>query len=102
MDVVVCVVQYRLGMLGFLSTGDDRCPGNFGLWDQLTAFKWVKVCRGFEFKIKIFKENIASFGGDPNNITAFGQSAGAASIDLLSLSPLSDGIFSFFSFNLFN
>jgi carboxylesterase type B len=42
------VVQYRLGLLGFLSSGDSRCPGNFGLWDQLAAFQWVKV--DFEFK----------------------------------------------------
>lgn len=79
-DVVVCIVQYRLGLLGFFSTGDERCPGNLGLWDQLTAFQWIK-------------ENIATFGGDPNNVTAFGQSAGAAAIDLLSLSPLSKGLF---------
>lgn len=77
-DVIVCNIQYRLGMLGFLSTGDSKCFGNFGLWDQLAAFKWIK-------------ENIAAFGGDPDNITAFGQSAGAASVDLLSISSESDG-----------
>lgn len=78
-DVVVCVIQYRLGLLGFLSTGTDECPGNFGLWDQLEAFKWIKA-------------NLSGFGGDPSNITAFGQSAGAASIDLLSISPYGRGI----------
>uniref|UniRef100_A0A915CXQ4 Carboxylesterase type B domain-containing protein n=1 Tax=Ditylenchus dipsaci TaxID=166011 RepID=A0A915CXQ4_9BILA len=79
-DVIVCVVQYRLGLLGFLSTGDEQCPGNFGLWDQLEAFKWIQ-------------NNIREFGGDPENVTAFGQSAGAASVDFLSLSPYSKGLF---------
>lgn len=73
-DVVVCCIQYRLGLLGFLSSGDDRCIGNFGLKDQVVAFQWIR-------------ENISLFGGDPNNVTAFGQSAGAASIDFISISP---------------
>lgn len=79
-DVIICVVQYRLGMLGFLSAPEADCPGNFGIWDQLYAFRWIR-------------ENISAFGGNPENITAFGQSAGAASIDLLSLSPHSEGLF---------
>ena len=78
-DVIVCVIQYRLGMLGFLSTGDGECPGNYGLWDQLEALKWIH-------------ENIGAFGGDNGNVTAFGQSAGAACVDVLSLSPLSRGL----------
>lgn len=72
--VIVCSIQYRLGLLGFLSTGDNRSTGNFGLKDQVAAFHWIR-------------ENISLFGGDPNNITAFGQSAGAASIDFISISP---------------
>ena len=71
-DVIVVTIQYRLGFFGF-SAGEE-IPSNIGLWDQTLALKWVQ-------------ENIGSFGGDPMNVTAFGQSAGAASVDCLCLSP---------------
>ncbi|GMR61144.1 hypothetical protein PMAYCL1PPCAC_31339, partial [Pristionchus mayeri] len=77
--VIVVVVQYRLGVLGFFSTGDEACPGNFGLWDQIEALKWIQ-------------ENIGQFGGDKDNVTIFGQSSGGASVDLLSLSPHAKGL----------
>uniref|UniRef100_M3ZFN8 Uncharacterized LOC102219135 n=2 Tax=Xiphophorus maculatus TaxID=8083 RepID=M3ZFN8_XIPMA len=79
-DVVVVLIQYRLGVLGFVSTGDEHLPGNFGLLDQIQALKWVK-------------ENIHSFGGNPDLVTIFGESAGGVSVSLLLLSPLSDGLF---------
>ncbi|WKY00247.1 hypothetical protein Q1695_014806 [Nippostrongylus brasiliensis] len=79
-DVVVVTLQYRIGLLGFFSTGDQHCLGNFGLWDQTEALKWVK-------------ENIAYFNGDPDNITVMGQSAGGASVDLLSICPHSRDLF---------
>ncbi len=79
--VVVVTVNYRLGPLGFFvhPAIEREAPGgavNFGLLDQIAAMKWLK-------------RNIAAFGGDPNNVTLFGQSAGAQSVLALMSSPLS-------------
>ena len=78
--VVVVVIQYRLGALGFFTTGDSAAPGNFGMLDQVEALKWVQ-------------ENIRDFGGDPNKVTIFGVSAGGMSVGLHLMSPLSKGLF---------
>ncbi|CAK1551293.1 unnamed protein product [Leptosia nina] len=78
--MVVVTVNYRLGPLGFLSTGDMAVPGNAGLKDQACALDWVK-------------QNIRSFGGNPDDITLFGNSAGAASVHFHYLSPRSRGKF---------
>ncbi|XP_021326380.1 uncharacterized protein ces2b [Danio rerio] len=79
-DVVVVLIQYRLGLLGFLSTGDEHAPGNYGFLDQVAALQWVQ-------------ENIHSFGGDPGSVTIFGESAGGISVSTLILSPLASGLF---------
>ncbi|XP_016325036.1 fatty acyl-CoA hydrolase precursor, medium chain isoform X3 [Sinocyclocheilus anshuiensis] len=79
-DVVVVLIQYRLGLLGFFSTGDEHAPGNYGLLDQVAALQWVQ-------------ENIHSFGGDPGSVTIFGESAGGISVSTLILSPLASGLF---------
>ncbi|XP_017480526.1 PREDICTED: esterase B1-like [Rhagoletis zephyria] len=81
-DVVLVTVNYRLGALGFLSLNDPdlQVPGNAGLKDQLLALRWIQ-------------ENIANFNGDPNNVTLFGESAGAASTHLLMLAPKAQGLF---------
>ncbi|RCN28580.1 Carboxylesterase [Ancylostoma caninum] len=79
-DVVVVTIQYRLGLLGFFSTGDAVCDGNLGLWDMTMALQWVQ-------------DNISAFGGNPNKVTVFGQSAGGASVDMLALSPHSRDLF---------
>jgi para-nitrobenzyl esterase len=76
---VVCVgVNYRLGVEGFLPI--DGAPTNLGLRDQLAALSWVR-------------DHVAAFGGDPANITVFGESAGAMSIANLVASPLGRGLF---------
>nr|XP_055233367.1 carboxylesterase 4A-like isoform X2 [Gorilla gorilla gorilla] len=78
--VVLVFLQHRLGIFGFLSTDDSHARGNWGLLDQMAALRWVQ-------------ENIAAFGGDPGNVTLFGQSAGAMSISGLMMSPLVSGLF---------
>ncbi|KAF6123586.1 carboxyl ester lipase [Phyllostomus discolor] len=78
-NVIVVTFNYRVGPLGFLSTGDSNLPGNYGLRDQHMAIAWVK-------------RNIVAFGGDPNNITIFGESAGGASVSLQILSPYNKGL----------
>ncbi|XP_018572851.1 venom carboxylesterase-6 [Anoplophora glabripennis] len=79
-DIVLVTFNYRLGILGFLSTEDDVIPGNNGLKDQVLALKWVK-------------DNIASFGGNPHSVTLAGLSAGGASVHLHYFSSLSNGLF---------
>ncbi|XP_065225806.1 esterase FE4-like [Planococcus citri] len=79
-DVVVVTVNYRLHALGFLNLGIPECPGNVGLKDLVLALKWIK-------------ENITQFGGDADNITIFGESAGASSVQFLMISPLAKGLF---------
>lgn len=74
-DVLLVVIQYRLGPLGFLSLQSDSVPGNAGLLDQLLALKWVR-------------QHIRHFCGDPENVTIFGSSSGAASVTLFMISPL--------------
>ncbi|CAL1527528.1 unnamed protein product [Lymnaea stagnalis] len=79
-DVVFVTIQYRFGLFGFLTTEDENAPGNYGLWDQALALKWVK-------------NNIAAFGGDPSDITIAGESAGGSSVSFLTLSPVPKDLF---------
>ncbi|XP_033727702.1 uncharacterized protein LOC117317000 [Pecten maximus] len=79
-DVIVVTTNYRLGLFGFLSTGDAALPGNYGLWDMIEALKWVN-------------KNIASFGGDPESVTIFGESAGGFAVSYLSIIPSNEGLF---------
>ena len=84
--VVLVTMQYRLGVFGFLShpaltaESKQKSSGNYALLDQIAALQWVKA-------------NIAKFGGDPNNVTIFGHSAGGQDVGLLMLSPLAKGLF---------
>lgn len=84
-DVVVVTVNYRLGALGYLylggALGDDyAASGNNGLLDQVAALTWVR-------------DNIANFGGDPDNVTIFGESAGGMSVGTLLGTPAATGLF---------
>jgi para-nitrobenzyl esterase len=84
--VVLVSIAYRVGMLGFLChpelTGEnpEHVSGNYGLLDQIAGLKWVK-------------NNIVKFGGDPDNVTVFGESAGGISVSMLCASPLAKGLF---------
>lgn len=76
--VVLVTLNYRLGPLGFLSVPAAGVPGNAGLKDQAAALRWVR-------------DNIAVFGGDPDRVTIFGESAGGTSVQMHMLSPVSRG-----------
>src|SRR5581483_595141 len=84
--VVVVTINYRLGIFGFLAhpaltaESAQHASGDYGLLDQILALKWVRA-------------NIAKFGGDPNNVTVFSQSAGAINTGLLMTSPLARNLF---------
>lgn len=86
-DVILVTINYRLGIFGFLAHPElsaesaNKVSGNYGIFDQLAAIKWIK-------------NNIAQFGGDPDNIMIFGQSAGAMSVQSLVSSPLAKDLIS--------
>lgn len=87
-DVIMVGIAYRVGRFGFFAhpaltaeNKDDGLFGNYGLMDEIAALKWVR-------------RNIAAFGGDPGNVTIFGESAGGMSVQTLLTSPLSQGLFS--------
>ncbi|KAH9490506.1 hypothetical protein DERF_016705 [Dermatophagoides farinae] len=79
-EVIVVAINYRIGPFGFLYGDNEHTPGNLGFHDQLLGLKWVQ-------------ENIENFGGDPNKVTIFGESAGSMSASALVQSPIARGLF---------
>ena len=79
-NVIVVTINYRLGLFGFLDIDDENGKGNYGLWDQHLALKWVN-------------EHITAFGGDKARVTLFGESAGSTSVVLQTLYPGNKGLF---------
>ncbi|KAK3098243.1 hypothetical protein FSP39_017561 [Pinctada imbricata] len=79
-NIIVVTLNYRLGPLGFLCTDDNTVSGNHGLWDQHLAIRWVH-------------DNIASFGGDTQRVTLFGESAGGASAIYQAFYPPNNNLF---------
>ncbi|KAF9629202.1 Carboxylesterase type B [Lasiodiplodia theobromae] len=79
-DVVVVTINYRLNIFGYLSLDDEAIPGNYALSDKIAALQWVQ-------------DYITAFGGNPNNVTIFGQSAGGGSVVDLITSPRAEGLF---------
>jgi len=79
-DKTFFLIYCAYPLLGFLSTGDSKAPGNLGLKDQVVALRWVQ-------------RNIAAFGGDPDSVTISGYSVGGFSVFLHMVSPMSKGLF---------
>ncbi|XP_072048631.1 cholinesterase-like [Amphiura filiformis] len=79
-DVIVVTINYRLSTFGFLTTGDEASPGNYGMLDQVEALRWINA-------------NINAFGGDANRITIFGESSGSSAVSAHLFSPLSEPLF---------
>ncbi|KAL6434742.1 hypothetical protein ACFW04_005157 [Cataglyphis niger] len=79
-DIILVTLNYRLGVLGFLNLYHKMAAGNQGLKDVIMALQWIQ-------------KNISHFGGDPDNVTIFGESAGGAIVHYLTISPLAKGLF---------
>lgn len=79
-DVIVVTVNYRLGLFGFLNLLDPIANGNYALWDQMAAIRWVH-------------ENIEAFGGNPDSVTIFGESSGGMCVHHQTLIPANSGMF---------
>ncbi|XP_050393540.2 cholinesterase 1 [Patella vulgata] len=79
-QVIIVSINYRLGVFGFLSSGNSAAGGNYGLWDQHLAIEWVK-------------NNIVGFGGDTTKITIFGESAGSATVMFQAIYPGNENLF---------
>ena len=79
-DTVVVTINYRVGALGFLVLDDETAAANVGILDQIESLKWVH-------------DNIAAFGGDPDNVTIFGESAGGGSVLSVLSAPSAKGLF---------
>ena len=78
--VTLITINYRLGPLGFMSINrNGKVEGNFGIWDMKLALEWVQ-------------RNIKQFNGDPSRVTIIGESAGAAAVSILAVSPLTQGL----------
>ncbi len=80
-DIILVTLNYRLGIFGFLTAGNEEMPGNLGLWDQLGALKWVQ-------------KNIKAFDGNPEKVTIFGESAGGWSVSYQMASKQSKNLYS--------
>uniref|UniRef100_A0A914P2L5 Carboxylic ester hydrolase n=1 Tax=Panagrolaimus davidi TaxID=227884 RepID=A0A914P2L5_9BILA len=78
--IIFVSINYRLGPFGFFSTGDSDAPGNYGLWDQVQALKFIQ-------------QIIGAFGGNPKSVTIFGESAGGGSVSWLTLTPEAKDLF---------
>lgn len=75
-NITLITLNYRLGPYGFMTIEyENRVEGNFGIWDQKLALEWIQ-------------RNIKQFNGDPTKVTVMGESAGAAAVSVLALSPL--------------
>lgn len=79
-DVLFITIAYRTNVFGFLATGDEASPGNYGLKDTTMALRWVR-------------QNIAAFGGDPEKVTLMGQSAGSVAVNMHLMSNHSRGLY---------
>lgn len=79
-DVIFVAINYRLGALGFLSLGTKDVPGNAAIKDQILALRWIR-------------DNIEYFGGNPNQVTVLGNSAGGLTLSVLMTSPMAQGLF---------